>query len=47
VVRALEVSWPTSRTRQTFRDVPIDHAIEIREGREDFRVLDAPPIPAP
>ena len=47
VVRALEVSWPTSRTRQTFRDVPIDHAIEIREGREDFRVLDAPPIPGP
>ena len=45
-IQALEVSWPTSGTRQTFRDVPIDHAIEITEGRQDFRVLDAPPIAA-
>ena len=46
-VRELEVSWPTSGTRQTFRDVPIDHAIEITEGQDNFRVLDAPPILAP
>jgi FG-GAP-like repeat/ASPIC and UnbV len=45
-IRALEVSWPASKARQTFRDVPIDHAIEITEGRQNFRVLDAPPIPA-
>jgi hypothetical protein len=46
-IRALEVSWPTSRTRQTFRDVPIDRSIEITEGRESFRILDAPPISLP
>jgi hypothetical protein len=46
-IRALVVSWPTSRTRQTFRGVPIDAAIEITEGREEFRVVDAPPIAPP
>jgi hypothetical protein len=46
-VVALEVEWPTSRTRQTFRDIPADRSIEITEGREAFRVLDAPPIPLP
>ncbi len=44
-IRALEVSWPTSGTRQTFARVPIDRAVEITEGRPEFRVLDAPPIP--
>jgi hypothetical protein len=43
-IRALVISWPTSGTRQTFRDVPIDRAIEVTEGRADFRILDAPPI---
>ena len=43
-IRALEVSWPTSGTRQLLHDVPIDRAIEITEGRDGFRVLDAPPI---
>jgi hypothetical protein len=46
-IRALEVSWPTSGLRQTFRDLPIDRAIEIIEGREDFRVVEAPPILRP
>jgi hypothetical protein len=46
-IRALVVSWPTSRTHQTFRDVPIDRAIEITEGRADFRLVDAPPIATP
>jgi hypothetical protein len=43
-IRTVEVSWPTSGTSQTFRDVPIDKAIEITEGRQDFRVLAAAPI---
>ena len=43
-IKTVEVSWPTSGTSQTFRDVPIDKAIEITEGRRDFRVLEAPPI---
>jgi tetratricopeptide (TPR) repeat protein len=46
-VVALEVSWPTSRTRQVFHDVPVDRAIEITEGRDTFRVLEARPIPLP
>jgi hypothetical protein len=46
-IRALEVYWPTSGIRQTFRDVPIDRAVEITEERHDFRVLDAPPIAPP
>ena len=46
-IRAVEVFWPTSGTRQTFRDVPIDTSIEITEGRPDFRVVAAPPIKAP
>jgi hypothetical protein len=43
-IRTVEVSWPASSTSQTFRDVPIDKAIEITEGRQDFRVLAAAPI---
>jgi hypothetical protein len=43
-IQALEVTWPASRTRQAFRNVPIDHAIEITEGQQNFRALDAPPI---
>ena len=46
-ISAVEVSWPTSKTRQTFRDVPIDKFIEIIEGRPDFRVLDSAPIVTP
>ncbi len=43
----LEVLWPTSGIRQTFRDIPADKSIEITEGRESIRVLDAPPIATP
>jgi FG-GAP-like repeat/ASPIC and UnbV len=46
-VRAIEVFWPTSGTRQTFPDVPIDRSVEITEGQKDVRVLDAPPITLP
>jgi hypothetical protein len=46
-VPTLEVTWPTSRTRQAFHDLPIDSAVEIVEGREGFRVLDARPIRPP
>jgi hypothetical protein len=45
-VQALEIEWPTSRTRQTFHGVPVDRAIEITEGREGFRILDARPSQA-
>ncbi len=45
-IRELQVVWPTSRTRQAFRDVPLDRSIEITEARDGYRVLDAPPIHA-
>ena len=35
-IRSLEVYWPTSDTRQAFRDVAVDQAIEIREGAESY-----------
>src|SRR5262249_50886206 len=38
-VAALTVSWPTSRTTQTFRDLAADQAIEITEGVATFRLL--------
>jgi hypothetical protein len=44
-IRTLEVYWPTSGIRQTLSDVPIDRAVEITEGRTEFRILDVPPIP--
>ncbi len=31
-VTELQVTWPTSKTTQTFRDIPADQAIEITEG---------------
>jgi hypothetical protein len=35
-VSELEVSWPTSRTTQTFRDIPADRTVEITEGADSF-----------
>jgi hypothetical protein len=40
-VRSVEIDWPASRTHETVQGVPIDRAIEITEGRDGFRVLDA------
>ncbi|PYV18321.1 MAG: hypothetical protein DMG07_04175 [Acidobacteria bacterium] len=37
-IRAIEVTWPASRTTQTFRDVAMDQFLKIREG-------DADPVP--
>ena len=38
-VDSLTVSWPTSRTTQTFRDIAAGQAIEIVEGSPDYKVL--------
>jgi hypothetical protein len=46
-ILAVEVFWPTSQTRQVFRDVLFDHAIEITEGLQEFRVLSWAPIAVP
>jgi hypothetical protein len=38
-VAALEVSWPTSRTTQTFPDLAADRAVEITEGVDAVKPL--------
>jgi hypothetical protein len=38
-IDALEIEWPTSKTRQVFRNVPIDSVLEIREFEQAFKVL--------
>jgi hypothetical protein len=37
-IEALEVTWPASGVRQTFRDVPLDAFVEIREDAQTFTV---------
>ena len=43
-VTRLTVTWPTSKTSQTFRDVGADQTIEITEGTGSFKVLRQPAI---
>ena len=38
-VDRLTVTWPTSKTTQTFRNIAADQAIEITEGNDAFRVV--------
>ncbi len=35
-VELLEVYWPTTDATQTFRDVPLDRSIHIREGSDRY-----------
>ena len=44
-VDVLEVFWPASGARQTFRDVPAGQWIEITEGQDAFRTLPIRRIP--
>ena len=46
-ITTLTVTWPTSKTRQVFRDVPLDRAIEVTEHDHRYRVLDRSPIAPP
>ncbi len=41
-VAALEVSWPTSRTTQVFRDIAAEQSIEITEGVDSIKPLRQP-----
>jgi hypothetical protein len=43
-VEQLTVSWPTSRTSQTWRDLAADQAIEITEGSNSVKSLHRLPI---
>ena len=33
-IESIEIVWPASRTRQLFRNPPIDTLLEIREGED-------------
>jgi hypothetical protein len=46
-IESLEIYWPTTRTTQVFRNVPIDQAIEITEFQEKYRMLGWKRIPLP
>jgi hypothetical protein len=46
-VAQLTVTWPTSKTSQSFRDLAADQAIAITEGAEAFKILDQRPLPSP
>ncbi|HMF12763.1 MAG TPA: CRTAC1 family protein, partial [Gemmataceae bacterium] len=46
-VDTLEIYWPTSDTRQVFRDVAVDQAIEITEFEQKYRRLNYTRLPAP
>jgi hypothetical protein len=43
----LEITWPTSKSTQVFRDVPVNQAIEITEFAKDYRTLNWAPVPVP
>ena len=44
-ILSLEVYWRATGIRQTFSDVPMDRHIRVREGAEDYEMLDLPPVP--
>jgi len=44
-VAELTVTWPASRTTQTFRDIAADQAIELTELADTYRALNWKPIP--
>jgi len=44
-IETLEIYWPASGTRQTFRDVPANRVLEIREGADTFAERQQPRIP--
>jgi hypothetical protein len=46
-ITAVEVAWPDGGTRQITRDLPLDHAVEIVEGRKGYRLLEWAPLRGP
>jgi hypothetical protein len=39
VIDALEITWPTSKTKQVFRKLAANQMIEITEGKDEIRVI--------
>jgi hypothetical protein len=46
-VATLEISWPTSQTKQVFHDIAVNQAIEITEFASDYRKLNWTRVPVP
>jgi len=46
-VALIEVTWPTSNTTQTFRDLTADQALEITEGAKEPKPRAYKPIALP
>lgn len=44
-VASLEVRWPATGVRQVFADVPLDRHIKVREGADEYEVLDLAAMP--
>ncbi len=45
-VDRLTVTWPASKTTQTFRNIASDQAIEITEGVNQYKVVTRTPLPS-
>ena len=43
-IESLEVYWPTSGIRQTFKNVPLDTTLKIREDGDDYVTRDLPHV---
>ena len=43
-IASLDIEWPTSRTRQVFRDVPVDSFLEIHEFDKAFTLRHPKPF---
>ena len=46
-IDTLEIYWPTSDTKQVFRNLAVDQAIEITEFETKYRKLNYTQLPAP
>jgi hypothetical protein len=46
-VARLTITWPTSRTSQTFEDIAADQLIQITEGADSIKALPQTPFPVP
>jgi hypothetical protein len=46
-IEAIEIWWPTSKTRQVFHNISVNQFIEIKEFAKDFTVLQRRSFPLP
>jgi len=44
-IERLEVTWPATGKKQTWKDLPTDRLLRIREGTKDPEIVRVPPLP--